>query len=445
MAEVKGFRGLRYDLSKVGRADGVVCPPYDVIDDALQRTLYARSPYNAVRVEFGGTAPGDDERDNRYTRAGATLREWVARGVLRQDPEPSLYLCEEDYRGEFGESVTRRGFFAAVRLEDPGSGVYHPHERTLAGPKEDRLRLVRACRANLSPIFSLYDDPDEAVEALLLAARGDGAPTLSVRSDDGVAVRLWRVSDPELLHRVARAMADQPFFIADGHHRYETALRYRDEQRVRHPDAGPDAPWNHVMMYLSNMSSPGLTVFPTHRAVFGLPSFDPDGFLGALTRWFRVASVASDAELVERLRALRGRSHAYGLVLPGGHPPRLLELADESVLDGPVFDGMPGPVRHLEVTILHTLILESVLGVDRDAQARQVNLRYVKGHDALFEVVREDPGVQCGFVMNPTPVHRVKEVSLLGERMPQKSTYFYPKMMTGLVMRLLDERIVPAR
>ncbi|GAB6062062.1 DUF1015 domain-containing protein [Deferrisoma palaeochoriense] len=437
MAEVLGFRGVRYSPTVVDDFDRVICPPYDVISPELQDELYRRSPYNVVRLEFGKELPGDDDEENRYTRAARTLAEWLRKKVLIQDREPCVYYTEEDYRGEFGEPLTRRGFYAKVRLEDPDSGLYFPHERTLAGPKADRLRLMQAVRANLSPIFSLYDDPQTVVLRDLEAMATGTPPLIRVRSDEGVNIRLWKVADPRLVGEVTRRMADKVFVIADGHHRYETALAYRDQMRRENPEYTGTEPWNYVMMYLSNLSAPGLAVFPTHRVVFGVPADRLAGLDKALGEYFEVEPVPDAETLSARMRELRGKAHAFGLVRKGEPRFCLLTLRDEGVMHRLLRGKMPKVVRTLDVTILHTLILERMLGIDRKAQEEQRNLRYVKGTAELVRQVEEDPEVQFGVLMNPTRIEEVKEAALAGERMPQKSTYFFPKQVTGLVMHLL--------
>ncbi len=439
MAEVRGFRGVRFNPRYVDDFDRVICPPYDVIDERLQEELYRRSPYNIVRLELGKILPGDDEVENRYTRAARTLHEWLRKGVLIRDREPSVYYTEERYRGELGEPLTRRGFYVTVRLEDPDSGLYFPHERTLSGPKVDRLRLMREVRANLSPIFSLYDDPRMVVLRDLEAMATGQPPLVTVETDEGVETRLWRVEEPLLVGEVSRRMRDKVFVIADGHHRYETALQYRDLMREENPGHTGQEPWNYVMMYFSNLSAPGLAVFPTHRAVFGLDGLDMADFLAALEAYFRVEECPSAEALAERMRAYRSRGHAFGLVAKGDPTHRLLVLKDESVMHKLLRGKAPRVVRTLDVTILHTLVLERLLGIDREAQEQQRNLRYVKDARELVRLVREDPAIQLGFLMNPTRVEEVKEVALAGERMPQKSTFFYPKLVTGLVMNLLFE------
>jgi uncharacterized protein (DUF1015 family) len=439
MAEILPFRGIRYNPKQVGDFDRVISPPYDVIDPALQRELYERSPYNVVRIDFGQERLGDDERENRYTRAARCFRQWLEQGVLIRDAEPSIYYMEEEYAGEFGEPKTRKGFLGTVRLEDPESGLYRPHEKTLAGPKADRLNLTKACRANLSPIFSLYDDPNHIVQRDLELVPLSQRPLITVRGDEGGMTRLWRVSEPGVLRGVSAAMHLESFFIADGHHRYETALNYRNHMRAANPGHTGKEPWNYVMMYFADLWAPGLTVLPTHRVVFGLEGFRLESFLDKARQYFSVQTVEGGLDAwLQAMKARRGKCHAVGLVAKEDEKLRLLELSDEAVMNRLLADRAPKVLRTLDVTVLHSLILEEILGIDESAQEAQRNLRYVKGSRNLQRMVREED-VQLGFLLNPTRVEEVKVVAEEGERMPQKSTFFYPKLVTGLVFNPLFE------
>lgn len=443
MAEILPFRGLRYNPKHVDDFDLVVSPPYDVIGPELQDQLYRRSPYNVVRIDFGKAESGDDEAENRYSRAARTLNQWLHDGVLTQDPAESLYYLEEDYRGELGEPKTRKGFLGRVRIEDPESGLYRPHEKTLAGPKADRLKLTRACKTNLSPIFSLYDDPTHIVQRDLELLPLSQRPLMTVAADDGVASRLWRVSAPEIIRSVSAAMHLKSFFIADGHHRYETSLNYRDLMRRQTPGHTGREPWNYVMMYFANLWAPGLTVFPTHRVVHGVPGLDLCRFLEEAQEYFEVTEIQDGLDaLLSALQARRTDRHSFGLTARGDPRLWLLELRSEGVMTRLLAGRVPKVLRTLDVTVLHSLILEELLGIDEKAQEAQKNLRYVKGSRELVRVVAEED-VQLGFILNPTKVEEVKAVAEQGERMPQKSTFFYPKLLTGLVFNPLFETETP--
>lgn len=445
MAEIGAFRGIRYNPSIVGDLNQLITPPYDVIGEPLQASLYQRSPHNMVRLDLGKSHPGDDAGANRYSRSGALLGRWLREGVLRVDTAPALYWLEEDYALEDGSPCTRKGFVASVRIEDAGSGLYRPHEKTHAKPKEDRIRLTRACKANLSPIFSLYDDPDMNVSPVLEKAAQAGEPAARVHDDGGVETRMWCVSDPEVVAAVAAGMQGKSFFIADGHHRYETALAHRAWMREQFPGARGGEAWNYVMMYLSNMRDPGLTVFPTHRAVFGLGDLDVARFLVQAEEFFSVEAVAAGTALLEAVAPAPGDRQRFGLCAkgtPGGWVLTLREGVDLSAVLG---GKLPAVLRDLDVTILHSLLLERLLGIGEEAQAEQRNLRYVKGGQALLDAVAGEAELQLGFLLNPTRIDQVKTVAEAGERMPQKSTFFYPKLVTGLVLHPLVEDLEELR
>ncbi|MBI5443978.1 MAG: DUF1015 domain-containing protein [Deltaproteobacteria bacterium] len=438
--DVQPFRGIRYNPSRVEDFDLVVSPPYDVIGGELQAELYRRSPYNVVRVDYGQVLPEDGPEENRYTRASRLLTGWLAQGVLIREVEPAVYYTEEDYRVE-GELKTRKGFLATVRLEGLESGLYRPHEKTLAGPKADRLELTRACRTNLSPIFSLYDDPAGATQELVEAVADRAEPLITVRMDDGVVTRLWRVTDREVLRGISETMKGRSFFIADGHHRYETSLAYRDLMREQNPGFTGREPWNYVLMYFANLWAPGLTVLPTHRAVFGLRDFELARFLERAGEHLRIEEVTGGVRELKRLMAWHGARHRFGLAAHGTGRLWLLELRDEAIMER-VAAGAPAVLRTLDVTVLHSLVLERLLGIDAAAQETQRNLRYFKSTASLLEAV-EAGEAQLGFLLNPTRVDEVKAVAETGEKMPQKSTFFYPKLVTGLVLNPLYDPETP--
>jgi uncharacterized protein (DUF1015 family) len=438
MSEIRPFRGIRYNPKRVEDFDQVISPPYDVIDAGLQEELYRKSPYNIVRLDFGRVLPGDGEAENRYTRAARLLQEWLEGGVLIQDRDPALYYIEEEYRVA-EETRTRKGFLATVRIEGPESHLYRPHEKTLAGPKTDRLDLTRACRANLSPIFSLYDEPSGATQEVLEAEARAEAPLIAVRMQDGPVTRLWRVTNPRVLGDVAERMRGKSFFIADGHHRYETALTYRDAQRQENPWFTGEEPWNYVMMYFANLWSPGLTILPTHRAVVNLEGFELSAFLEKAEEHFLLTEVPCELSALKASLAVRGaRKHRFGLVSSGAERCWTLELREEGLMDR-LAAHLPEVLRTLDVTILHALLLEGALGIDAQAQEAQRNLRYVKGERELLRVVR-DGEAQLGFLLNATRIEEVKSVAEKDEKMPQKSTFFYPKLVTGLVLNPLTEK-----
>lgn len=438
MADVRAFKGIRYDSSKTGDLSLVVSPPYDVIDDAYQDKLYKQSEYGIVRIDYGKQFPQDSLSENKYSRARVQYGVWRKDGVLVPETAPVIYYVEEDYEGEFGGVATRTGFLATVRLEDADSGVYMPHEKTLAGPKADRLELMKATKANLSPIFSLFDDPELVIDSALSHWKGNaGSPLETVKRPDGFEIRLWKVEDTRVLEVISKVMGPKSFYIADGHHRYETALKYRNTMRELTPGFSGEEPWNFTLMYFVNMHSPGLTVLPTHRAVRGLPSFDGAQFTEALKKWFDFKEIGGGVdELVSAMKAVRGKKQVFGVFVKGYNRPFLIRPKADYDPDT-VLAGKAKALRLLDVTLLHSLVIERILGIDEKAQEEQRNLTYVKDSRELARMVKSAEA-DIGFLLNPTPVEMVKLAAQAGEKMPQKSTFFYPKLVTGLVINPLE-------
>ncbi len=443
MAKIVPFRALRYSLTRISDPARVMAPPYDVISPSLQDALYHRDPFNVVRLILGKTTDEDSGSNNRYTRAAADFRLWEQEGVLVRDTMPSIYLYDQLYRTEDGQTVNRKGFIALARLEDFSSGVVKPHEKTLSGPKTDRLQLTRACRANFSPIFSLYSDPCCVLEFFTKKVK-ERPGDLEVSDDDGVVHRLWQVTDPAIIEKAQGVLDSKPLFIADGHHRYETALNYRNEMREKHPDFTGKELFNYVLMYFANMEDQGMSIFPTHRLVHSLESFQVEPFLGRLREFFDIEAVPADPADPSARRTLReglARRGAEKRVLGlfcGGRTFYYLTIRDEALMDR-FFDARaPKALRTLDVSILHRLILESILQITPEAQEAQTNLKYIKNFDEPFEQV-ENGNAQLAFLMNPTRMSEVRDVANAGEKMPQKSTYFYPKLLSGLVINKIVE------
>jgi uncharacterized protein (DUF1015 family) len=412
VADVAPFRALHYDLARVGGLQPVAAPPYDVIDDDQRAALLRQSPYNVVEIDLPRDA-GDP-----YRHAAAVMDQWLADGVLTRDGEPALWALRQDYTGPDGRSRTRQGIFARVRVEDYGAGRIRPHERTHPGPKEDRLRLTRATKANLSPIFSLYDDPAGAAWGAL-APHIDGDAWGEVTEGDGTVHRLWRVADPEAVDAAQRALAGTELLIADGHHRYETARVYRDE-------AGAD----HVLMCLVALQDPGLTVFPTHRLLTGLDGERGAALRQALERDWEAADVSPDA--LEPIGDGPVRVGYYD-----GARPRLLTLRDQAIADA-ALAGKPEPYRRLDTAVLEALVLRGALGMTEDDIDHLHGLAYARtSADARERVDRGE--ADAAFFMRATPVAQVRDVAAAGENMPPKSTYFYPKVLTGMVFNPLEE------
>jgi uncharacterized protein (DUF1015 family) len=432
------FRGLRYDLAAVDPAK-VTAPPYDVIGEALQKRLYERDPHNVVRLILGYQFPEDTESDNRYTRARAELTAWIRKGVLRRDEEPSFYLYEQEFKLKDGTRHVRRGFLALRRLEEFGQGRIQPHEKTLAGPKADRLLLMKSCHANLSPIFSLYSDPERVLKRLLEPHFQD-RPLADFADDDGVRQRLWRVRDTELFRRTDELVGRKNLFIADGHHRYETALAYRDWKRAGPEGAGApeDASFNYVLMFFSDMEDPGLVILPTHRVLHDWPGFDTGVFREKLGSLFAIRAFPGGSEPLLRAmkeEGMRGMQ-SFGLVLPG-EAPLLLTLARDRRDAIPALKGVPGPSRDVDTLILHQVIFRQLLGLKEEDDKDPRFMSFVKDAREAIEAVKE-PGTNAAFLLNTTPMNVLKGVVETGMVLPPKTTFFYPKLLSGLVFNPID-------
>ncbi len=437
MSSIFPFQGWRYDPGKVDAAR-VVAPPYDVISADMQKDLYTQDDRNVVRLIYGLTSDADTESDNRYTRAAAHLDAWRGEGLFLQD-KPAIYLYEQKFANG-GKNYTRRGFFARLRLSEWGKEGVYPHEKTLSGPKQDRLELMRTTRGNLEPIFGLLADADNTVAAAL-ASLVDYAPAYEITDSDGVANKLWVVDDPALLHSLLSLMPEPEIFIADGHHRYETALTYRDEVRRKMEEAGRTPPpagdldCDYIMMYFVPDSDPGLVIWPTHRVVYGLPDFDARKFLAACETNFFVAPVEK-ARLESELEA--SELPAFGFGYRDGNEDRLflLVLKNRTPMDAQHPDAAE-EWKVLDVSVLHTLLMDNLLGIDEGKLLRKENIVYSKSMDEALDWVRTGKdGAQCCFILRGTPMEQVRAIAGAGAVMPQKSTYFHPKPLSGLVFNL---------
>lgn len=431
MADIRAFRAYRYDLGRVGSLGDVVAPPYDVIDPALQQALYNKSPYNVIRLILNKEEPADTENNNRYTRSAAVLRDWLRDGVLAQDSARSLYVYHQDFDVE-GQKYTRRGFMARVRLEKFGEGRIYPHEETLSGPKADRLKLTRATGMNLSQVFGLYPDETNEIQEQLDAAVRRALP-LEATDHLGVVSRLWPVTDQRVVSAVTGLMGPRPVFIADGHHRYETALKYLEERRaagnVRDTESAP----NFVLMMLVSMNDPGLVILPTHRLVSGLPEFTAGTLADVLKVHFKMdpvgggdagARAAWDLIQADGGQDLLGFGTAADGIWQTGRfqSPQLM-----ATLAGQHSAAWQG----LGVAILQVAILDHLLTKPQTATIRYVHL--------LQEAVDAAANKECqlAVLVPPATMKHVEQIAGSLEKMPPKSTYFYPKLLSGLVFNPL--------
>jgi uncharacterized protein (DUF1015 family) len=434
MPEIQAFRGLRYDLGHVGSLSDVIAPPYDVIGPELQDALYKRHPANCIRLILNRDEPGDDATNNRYSRAARFLRNWRSEGMLFRESGPALYVYHQtfEYRGE---KFTRRGFMARCRLQRFGEGNIYPHEETMSGPKQDRLLLTRACKANLSQIFGLFPDPDGQVQRRLEEAVA-GKPAIEATDHLGVVHRMWAVTDVAVVSAVAGAMGPKPMFIADGHHRYETACNYRDELAAAGP-LPPDHPANFVLMMSIGMDDPGLLVLPTHRLFRGLPAMTADELKAKLGDSFstRIAGEGSDlASSVWDEIEVDGEQGTIGLftanddrwtlarITPAGRA-RMAQVAAEHSQDW----------QGLGVSILHRLLIDTLLGAKDLPKPEYVHLV-----EEVVERLDSDEDFPLAALVMPATVGHIRTISEHAERMPAKSTYFYPKLLSGMVINPLE-------
>ena len=441
MATITPFRGFIFNEAIAGGIGNLVCPPYDIISPSEQQELYRKSPYNVVRLEFGLESPGDTADDNRYTRAAATLNEWLGKDILSQSREEAFYIYEMEYK-DGGRVLKLRGFICLVRIEEYEAGIVKPHETTLSGPKTDRLNLLRACRAGFSQIFSLVSDPKGTVAGVL--GNVAGRPQMEVMHGDGVVHRIWTMTDRTDLDAIAGALADQPIYIADGHHRYDTALNYRNERRKAAGAFTGREGYNFVPMFLACIEDPGLTILPAHRALFNLADFHPRKFEDDLNRYFNIERIdftkktepADRRTVMETMEKRADHAHVFGMRVKGEHSYYLLTLRDPADMERIIPDKSPA-YRQLDVSILHHLIIDRLLGVRMETHKLGLNIEYIKSADDAVKRVADDTA-EVIFLMNPTKVTEVRDVAAAGERMPQKATYFYPKLLSGLVMHKLD-------
>jgi uncharacterized protein (DUF1015 family) len=438
MSQILPFQGTLYDTDAVGTIEKLVAPPYDIIDAAGQQALHDRHPQNIIRLELGLDRPGDNATDNRYTRAGAALREWIKSGALKRDREPAIYYHTIEYRppssGPGAPTKLLRGFLTVVKLEALDSGHIYPHENTRAAAKTDRLNLIEACRANFSPIWSLYSDPQGAVIGLLETAAKGTPARYDFQDDAGCRERLWAVTDPAVLRQIVDQMQSKPLFIADGHHRYETALNYQKLRRQAGSPAGLQ-PYDGVLMLLAPLEDPGLTVLPTHRVTTTpLPPYDRiKALLGDAFEFqeFSYTSETRDGVRAQFLDALRtnGRTApVFGIALKGDSRYLALTLK-------PAHRPSPqaSPRTKLDVSLLQQLIVARLCPTQEEQEA----ILYTKDdHEALNWAAQ---GIGTGaLLLNATKVGEIQAVATAGERMPHKSTYFYPKPLTGLVINVMD-------
>jgi uncharacterized protein (DUF1015 family) len=418
----------------------------------MQDRYYAASPHNLVRIILGKREATDKEGENTYTRAAASFRDWRRQGIFLQDSQPSLYVYHQRFAAPGGKGdLERRGFIALGRIEDYSAGVVFRHEQTLAKPKADRLDLLRATRAHFGQLFMLYSDPAREIEGLLVPG---GEPEIDLRDEYGVSNRVWRIADPTLIELVRGKMRDKKLIIADGHHRYETAITYRNERKsslastavsggprlhssgdmVRASEA-EDAPFELVMMTFVNMDSPGLVILPTHRVVHGLPSFSAEALQTEARRYFGVEDVDPTIDAYRASVILREAGHA-GMALLAVTADRAF-LLDRPKAGPEMFAGLSLRQQSLDVVQLHKCVLEGALGISEEAIRNQQNVHYIRDTGEALARVRSGRA-NAAFLMNPVRMEQVRDIAFAGDVLPQKSTDFYPKLLSGLTIYALE-------
>ncbi len=424
MAEVKAFRALRFN----GGCDGIsknVCPPYDIISEEERKAYIETSENNIIRLE-------KPVGDNAYDEAKKLYIEMCDKNILCQDEKKGIYVYEEEF-DSYGKTYKIRGIFVRVRLEEFEKGVVLPHEETLSKAKQDRFDLMCSTYCNFSPIYCMYTDEDGKIFSEV-GKMSEGSPAVEFTANDGVIQRLWKCEDEAETDKVEALFADKQLFIADGHHRYETALRFRNKLIDDGVILDKDHPANFVMMFLIDMENTGLVVYPTHRMVTDLDSFDINKALDGMKKYFDVTEIAED-EIDSTLQANIDKK-ANVLAAKGKYYLSVMKESAKDKLDE-MNIGKSEAYKNLDVTVLHSLILENVLGIDKENMAKQINLKYTRSKDEAIEAVKTGKA-NCSFIINATKVEEIKAVALANEKMPQKSTYFYPKLITGLVMNRLE-------
>lgn len=446
MAEILPFIGTRFNSQLIGNLSKVLAPPYDVITPEQQEELYQRHQYNVVRLILGKDKPNDDGFSNKYTRAANAFRTWRSDGILIEDEQPSIYLYEQEFKIPSGEVKKRHGFFALVKLEDYRSGEIKAHEETFAGPKADRLKLMRATHANLSPIFVIYNDPERAVYQLVSEKMND-KPWEEAVDDDGVIHRLWVVQKKDFIMKMHDLIKDQRLFIADGHHRYETALNFRDEMREETEKRDGRQPFDYMMMYLTNAEQEGLVILPTHRVLTKsfMKDVDFEQSMQELRESFVFEEGQADFEnpaetaknLTAKVEQLGQSRPSLAMVQCSGKVFYLQlkpEVNPSDLIDN---DELHELVKTLDVSILHHYIINQVFVGNPEFELEDDECMYVRDVSRLLDMLKNKKAA-LGFVMNATPLDQVMKIVSAGIKMPHKSTYFHPKIITGLVIRNMD-------
>ena len=433
MIRIAPFRALGYSQKKIKDISKVIAPPYDVISKDEQDKLYKKSAYNFVRLDL-------NQETDSYNAVAQLLHEWQDLGVLERDEKPAIYFSAHRFKLNSGEQKVRLGFFALTELQDFSTGAIRPHEKTLDAPKEDRLKLMLACNAQLSPIFVLYTQPKQTINRILSVAVEGLAPFIETELDNGDELKLWRVTDPEVIEKVQREMAEQTLMIADGHHRYEATLRYRDQLRSERGAGTGNEAYNFILTYFANIDDDNVVILPTHRLVRG---FAHKPFLEleeALQTYFYVEQHPKTPEgKASFLKALKNAAKKHRVIGASfKRDPRylILRLKNKRTMQRLAKD-LSAPLRELDVSTLHLLILEHILGMSPEEQVGGATIRYSQDEEWVLQALEKED-YQAAFILNATKAEEIQSVVAANEKMPQKSTYFYPKLSSGLIVNKIE-------
>jgi uncharacterized protein (DUF1015 family) len=433
MLRIAPFRGVFYNQKKFKDLAKVIAPPYDVISKEEQEKLYKKSPYNFVRLDLS-------QEPDAYDAVAQLLADWQVQGIFERDDTPAIYFSSHSFKLKSGEQKLRHGFFALTELQDLASGDIRPHEKTLDAPKEDRLKLMLACHAQLSPIFALYAQPNQAINRMLAIAIEGTAPFIEIEQDNGDELRLWRISDLSLIEKIQREMANQSLLIADGHHRYEATLRYRDQMRAEGQQANGGAAFNYIMTYFANMNDDNVVILPTHRLVRGYAHKPFLELEEALQSYFYVEQHPKTPEgKISFLKALKTAAKKHRVIGASfKRDPRylILRLKNKRIMQRLAKD-LSAPLRELDVSTLHLLILEHIFGMTPEQQVSGETIRYSQDEEAVLQAVEKED-FQAAFILNASKSEEILAIASGGEKMPQKSTYFYPKLPSGMIVNKID-------
>jgi len=436
MATILPFKGLRYNPEKIKDISKVITPPYDVISEKERDDYYELHPDNIIRLILSKELPGDDQSNNKYTRSGEFFDTWRKEEVLKEEAEPAIYIYAQEFTLS-DKKYTRMGFISLVKLEDFQTGEIYPHEHTLAKPKEDRMNLMKACNANLSQVFTFFEDEDAKISSFLHKV-SDGNPDIDFTDIYGVRNSLWAIKDKAVIETLIARMKDRALFIADGHHRYETALFYRDlvNGTKKEQNGNEDSPADYIMMMCVSMEDPGLVILPTHRLARNIENLDPEKVKSSLNEIFDVCDLGSDCDAETFEQKLSEDSHKHKIGMYIGESDKkfyILTLRDEKLLD-PILTDEYIEWKSIDTGILHGVIFDRALGIQAKNISKSENVKYNQGVEDSVTRVNEGE-YQIAFFLNPTKIGQIKDIATKRHKMPPKATYFYPKLMTGMVVR----------